>query len=108
MSAGEVLPDNNGLAHETRVPRICVPGVKWGLLSTTVLARYVPTLNGVEDLDFSERIDDRVQAVSWPDSMVFLEFHDYFDQEVDRGQWTANLDHLTFGSLFNQGLPGRK
>ena len=104
--AGEALPDNNGLAHGTRVPRIRVLSVKWDLLSTAVLTRYMPALADVEEMVFSERFDDRVQAVAWPDSVVCLEFGDYFDQEIDGVQWPAHLEQLTFGGLFNQGLGG--
>ena len=47
---GEALPDINGLAHGTRVPRLCVLGGTWDLLSSVVLARYMHSLIGVEDM----------------------------------------------------------
>lgn len=53
--AGEALPDNNGSAHDAKVPRIRALSVTWDLLSTVVLTGFSPALPyiaGVEDMGF--------------------------------------------------------
>lgn len=99
---GEALPDNDGLANETCVPRICVLGVKWDLQSTMVLTRCIPTLPGIEDMVFREGFDDRVLANVWPDPVICLEVGDFSLTRRSTGfSGRLALQHLTFGSLFN-------
>lgn len=53
------------------MPRIRVLNVKWDLMSTVIMTRFMRALNDVEDMAFRERYEDRVQVVAWPDSVVF-------------------------------------
>lgn len=104
--ANETHPEIHVSTHGTRVPRILAHSVEWDLLSAVVLSRYMSALADVKDMMFSERYDDRVQGVTWPDSVVSLEFGAYFDQAIDGVQWPAFLEDIKFGSLFNHALGG--
>lgn len=102
-AAAEALPGNDGAAHGTRVPRIQVLSVKWDLLSTVVLTRYIPALRlaGVGDMVFGERFDDRARAV-WRGR---TQWHVWSSATtLTRGSrrrsmaWPARLEQITFGS----------
>lgn len=62
VAAGKAIPDHNGLAHGTRVPRIRTLSAKW-VLSTVILTRHMPVLTGFEEMAFCQRFDDGVHIM---------------------------------------------
>lgn len=60
----------------------------------------------IRTLSSELNLNQAVEGVVWPTSLLQLTFGFFFDQAVVGVEWPPSLQQLTFGHFFNQAIEG--
>eukprot|EP00903_Cladosiphon_okamuranus_P011541 g10866.t1 len=97
----------------SRVPRLRVRAVTWRLPSPAALSRPMFALRDAEEIRFifDCSYNDGSSSLAhtvWPPRLRVLEFHEFFNQALQKAKLPQSLEAIRFGNAFNQPIEGVK
>ncbi|CAM9431120.1 unnamed protein product [Scytosiphon promiscuus] len=92
----------------TRVPTVRVVSIIWQLPVTDLLSPEFAWPRGVKDLQFWAKFEDRLEDVTFPETLETLTFGYRFNRSLGPGcvRWPRGLKRLRLGAMWNRRLIG--
>ncbi|CAM9591454.1 unnamed protein product [Ectocarpus sp. 13 AM-2016] len=94
----------------SRVPLVKAVGIIWQLPALELLEASFGWPQGVKELHFGAKFDEKVDAVEFPETLEALTFGYWFNESLGPGRvrWPPALKRLKFGAAWNRNLVGAK